>query len=790
MYIIKGLKSFLQAGINERILIYPFLLTVVFYITIYGIYVTDGFKDTEFDLLFLFIFIPIILIDVLKTSLECSASSLVNSNDLIVEDLKNVSVIIPTKDGAGTLANTLEDLLKKFKPNQIIVASNGSTDRTCEIARNYNVVLLEIEKPIGKIDAINEALLLVKTKYCLTMDDDVLIGNAIIPTHLLKNASGVALRVLPKIEGWVTQIQAHEYRKSMDIGKNFHNLSATVHSISGAIGLFRTTELVRQIKLHTGEFSGEDLQRTLLIHLAKKNSRVVLSESIVETEVPNTLWELYKQRVFGWGPGLLSNTGNLFKILFKKGTHIKLRYEAFYTLFLVLIMDPLRLIAIPILFWYPKITLIVYVVYVMLEMIPYYKLSRIEPLWVPFVAPLYGIFNFLARTTGALVFLYRRTAVFIANKPRFDDYRTVGLRYRLSSIILSCLVFAISIGLITHETKPIVSNSILENSIMIDNEPKEAAITEISSSTAQTKLLITDREINMGTWLWHSPTNLTDAEMISYIDFLQAEGFTAVYLDITDYIDVYESIDKNDDLIFDDRLKKFVNLAATKNIEVEALFGGTIWAQPDYEYAPPIILNYVINFNKQINQVPLAGIQFDIESYNLPAFADSIKDQEMILRDYLNLAKTLTTITAKDSPDLKIGFAVPFWFDNVTRDLPIINFNGTNQPVGYHLLDILNSTNHGYIVIMDYRNKTAGENGSIKLAGPQIDYANNHTSNVHVLIAQETTDVEPASITFYNQPETNLSTALSEIYSVYKNKPAFAGFAIHDIEGYKTLVGE
>lgn len=451
----------IKAQINEQILLYPFSVIILLYIAFYGIFITHGFAPSEINLWFLIIFIPIILIDCFKTVLECSVSNTFASTNT-TEDLKKITVIIPTKDGGSTLEATLKDLLVKFKPKQIIVASNGSTDDTCEIARKYKVKLLDIKKPIGKIDAINAALALVNTEYCITMDDDVLIGDAFIPTELLKKASGVAFRVLPKIENWVTKIQAHEYRKSMDVGKNFHNSSATVQNISGAIGLFRTKELIRQINFHTGEFSGEDLQRTLLIHLAKEDNRVLLSESIVETEVPNTLTSLYKQRVFGWGPGLLSNTKNLLKILIKKDTHLKLRYEAFYTLFLVLIMDPLRLIALPILIWYPTITIVVYLFYVLLELIPYLKLKRQEPLWVIFVTPIYGLFNFLARVTGSLVFLYRRIAVFLAKKPRLDDYRTVEIKYRLASLIISCFIFALIITAVTIIIKPLVSSTLFQ----------------------------------------------------------------------------------------------------------------------------------------------------------------------------------------------------------------------------------------------------------------------------------------------------------------------------------------
>lgn len=364
--------------------------------------------------------------------------------------------------GGGTLSLTLEDLLKRFPPSRIIVSSNGSTDDTCAIAKRYKVKLLDIKEPVGKIEAINRALALVKTEFCITMDDDVFIGDAAFPVEVLndKNISGVAFRVFPKRTNWVTEIQSYEYRKSMDISKKFHNPSASVLNISGAIGLFKTEELVRQINLHTGEFSGEDLQRTLLILLKDENNRVILSESVVETDAPDTVWSLYKQRVIGWGPGLLANTGKLFKLLFKKGISFRLRYEVFHTLILVLMMDMLRLIALPILVWYPKITIIIYLFYVCLELIPYLKLKKPEPVWVIFVAPLYGVFNFLARVSGMLVFFYRRVVVRLAKRVKLDDYRGVDLRFRFLGLAFSFSLFIFMTLMVLVLVKPMVTNEL------------------------------------------------------------------------------------------------------------------------------------------------------------------------------------------------------------------------------------------------------------------------------------------------------------------------------------------
>ena len=215
------------------------------------------------------------------------------------EDIESVTVIIPTYNGGEVLEKTLKSLLKKFPPKNIIVASNGSTDKNIDIARNFDVEFIDIKEPIGKVSAINYALKLVTTKYTLIIDDDVDIKDIIIPTGILENGNNaVAFKVYPHITNFLTKIQKYEYKKTMKISRGFFNRVSGVQNISGAIGLFSTKELISQIGIHTEEFSGEDLQRTLII-LSKPNSKIVICDQVVETEVPQNLFDLFNQRIFG-----------------------------------------------------------------------------------------------------------------------------------------------------------------------------------------------------------------------------------------------------------------------------------------------------------------------------------------------------------------------------------------------------------------------------------------------------------------------------------------------------------
>ncbi len=458
-------KGFFHRYINERMVIHMSLLGILLWVVIYGLFVTSGWVNVELNYGILIILVPLFLIDAIKTALETFLRKDFHAGK---EELYKITVVIPTYNGAKVIEATLVDLLKRFKPCQIIVSSNGSTDNTCEIVSRFKGVrIINTLNPIGKVGAINVALSQVYTKYTLIMDDDVLIGNATFPTNPLgKKYSGIAFRVLPIITNWITHIQSHEYRKSMDIGKVFHNATATVQNISGAIGIFKTSELKRQIEIHTGEFCGEDLQRTLLIHLLKDNKGVVIVDSLVETEVPESIAQLFKQRVYGWNPGMYSNFGNYIRILFKKNTQFILRYDAFYNSILVTLSDPLRLVALPILVFYPFITLLVYIIYVFLESIPYVALKSKEPYWVVFIYPVYGLFSFIARITAFGVFVYRRLTFIFANQKKLDDYRHAHIRHKLSGVIFSQIaVFMLVFGFLTLTNYPIIEQIIINGKL-------------------------------------------------------------------------------------------------------------------------------------------------------------------------------------------------------------------------------------------------------------------------------------------------------------------------------------
>src|SRR5260221_12411646 len=181
--------------------------------------------------------VPAFLVDGIKIGLESfSPKKYINGR----EDISKVSVIVPSYNGEKVIGRTLDDLVTRFPLDLIIICSNGSKDGTCQLARDYGVRLLEIPEAIGKVEAINRALFMVKTPYVVILDDDTLIGDAIIPTSILDDGqAGDAFSAFSVKKSFCALLQGHVYRKRMNVGQRFRKHSSTVTNISRGIRLFQ-----------------------------------------------------------------------------------------------------------------------------------------------------------------------------------------------------------------------------------------------------------------------------------------------------------------------------------------------------------------------------------------------------------------------------------------------------------------------------------------------------------------------------------------------------------------------
>ncbi len=310
----------------------------------------------------------------------------------------DVSVIIACYNGSEVIGETLDHLFAHVDPENILVVSDTSTDDTAVVARARGVRVLENRFNRNKALSVSRAAPLVTTPYTLILDDDTLVGTDPLPVELLEHgAAAVAFDVMPIETGTlINAMQTFEYRKSMVLGKALVSEHGAVANVSGAVGLFRTSELRRQATRHSGHFPGEDLQRTVLAHLESDGDGVAFSSNRVETLAPATWSELFRQRSTKWGTAEHEMLFLNLRILFKPSAHFSLRLERAYAL-MVLLTDPLRMMLFASLLFSPQYFAFLYVLYLPLEIVAWLRLGRRDPFGVVLLAPVYNLFKLLAR---------------------------------------------------------------------------------------------------------------------------------------------------------------------------------------------------------------------------------------------------------------------------------------------------------------------------------------------------------------------------------------------------------
>ena len=288
--------------------------------------------------------------------------------------------------------------------------------------RNYDGIPLIIhynKSNMNKVPSINMLLDMCNTKYVFICDSDIYFSEDFkLSSEPIENdeCNAIAYNVLPKLtddSSLIEKIQFHEYYKSMNIGKKFASISKSVECISGACGLFTYDRIKNFKEDHSGRFSGEDLERTLIELL--NEGKVIFSDQLIETDVPVNTRQLSGQRIKGWWCGLYTNVFLMLRVIFKKHSPLRLKYELTYNIF-SLILDPIKIFSL----WYLVFILnyfilgLLYLIYVLFEMYIYVKLKNYDNynknLSVIFIYPLYSILQLHYRISAFIYLIYKKVS--------------------------------------------------------------------------------------------------------------------------------------------------------------------------------------------------------------------------------------------------------------------------------------------------------------------------------------------------------------------------------------------
>jgi cellulose synthase/poly-beta-1,6-N-acetylglucosamine synthase-like glycosyltransferase len=359
-------------------------------------------------------------------------------------DPAKVTILIACYNGEATIAQTIAEAAKQIPLNQIIVVSDASTDKTAEVALEAGAKVIVNRKNMHKAFSISIGMKAVKTPYVLVLDDDTFVGDAFIPNNLLDEGyDAVAFNVLPAQQNTlINQLQQFEYRQSMQLGKDLRASAGAIGNVSGAIGLFRTSDLVTQVTRHSGQFAGEDEQRTAFVHLLGKGKGITYSDAPVITQPPSTYIELYRQRAYKWSPALSEMFMLYWRILLSPKYHYTLKAEKAYNLYYFL-TDPLRL-----LFFWTLLTrsthlIVMYVFYLILNIIVWAKLRFKANFRAVLLFPIYSLFLTVCRFIGHIYWIYIKFLYFTKRLYIYTQHRHIRLEYA-SIFAVIILIWSIS----------------------------------------------------------------------------------------------------------------------------------------------------------------------------------------------------------------------------------------------------------------------------------------------------------------------------------------------------------
>lgn len=333
----------------------------------------------------------------------------------------------------------------------------------------------------------------------------------------------------------------------------------------------------------------------------------------------------------------------------------------------------------------------------------------------------------------------------------------------------------------------VVTDERFKNSVVLEKKNSFVSfLANVFSTLEKPNVQKSDGSEN-GTWLWTPILEITPEYRDSIISEAKKNGITSIYLSIDSYLDIYsmETGPEKDNLKndFDEALATFVTKAHENEISVDAEGGWRNWAETGNAYKAFATVNYAIDFNKTHTE-KLRGFQYDVEPYLLDEYQkNKAGDRANVLGNYVNLVDE--TVEWLRESDLQLSVVVPEFYDGTNAETPKFFYAGKTTYTIEHLLTILDRRPESKVIIMSYRNWTLGQDGSIDVSTNEINAANKHATKV--VIAQETGDVKPSYVTFYNTSRQYYKKQVSTLKNTFSVDKSFGGIATHYVNAFMEL---
>lgn len=207
------------------------------------------------------------------------------------------------------LGDTLKSAIAAgMDPRDIYVVSDGSTDRTFEVAIRYVPLRNVLNQPkTGKSRAIYNGIqrfkLVTRYKWLHMADADGLFapdyfrifGQALTDQYVAATGYVECQRA-----GFISQYRTYEYTLGLEIGRRIQNWFGAIPVMPGATCAYRT-DILDQLEFH-GSMT-EDMDLTIQIHRKKLGRILYLPKARIITQEPKNLGD-YVTQISRWYRGV------------------------------------------------------------------------------------------------------------------------------------------------------------------------------------------------------------------------------------------------------------------------------------------------------------------------------------------------------------------------------------------------------------------------------------------------------------------------------------------------------
>lgn len=289
-----------------------------------------------------------------------------------------------------------------------------------------------------------------------------------------------------------------------------------------------------------------------------------------------------------------------------------------------------------------------------------------------------------------------------------------------------------------------------------------------------------------GIWVWDSPMKMTDAQASKVIEISKKNGFNIIYVTIDDYISIAQMRDsvertsrKN---AYMQELSAFIVAAREAGIEVDVVGGDKDWAKPENRWKGYALIDFVKEYNLTHPRSPIRGLQYDVEPYLLSGYEVDKKKELKAFLEFID-----QSATRMQNVPAQFSIVIPHFYDDIQNWTPQISYGGKDAHTFSHLLKIMEKKPKSTIIIMAYRNFFENNNGVKQISEVEINEATKSKYNTKIIIAQETGNVSPSYVTFYDYPKVSLFDSLNDISVYFSRYPNFGGVAIHYFDSFVKM---